>query len=99
MNDLVRSNVHCTNCGRDFGAEFDLAVEGNLTIVCPHCGHEHYRRVEAGEVTERRWASSGVVNTQYASTSTQTFTVTFDSTTSYTTTFTGALWTNLAANT
>ncbi len=69
--NIFRSNVHCTNCGRDFSCELDLSLSGNHTIVCPHCQHEHFRVVRDGEVTEDRWKSSGP--TYSATTSTTMF--------------------------
>lgn len=85
-DNVMRSNVHCTNCRGEFVAELDLDLEGNHVIVCPLCQHEHYRVVRGGEVTEDRWRSSGT--TFYATTFTSTsITLTY---TSWDTTSTGA---------
>ena len=83
----MRSNVHCTNCSREFIATLDLSLNGNHVIVCPHCQHEHYRVVRDGEVTEDRWRSSAQVYFAVIST-----TVTFDA--SYTTSNMTANWLN-----
>jgi DNA-directed RNA polymerase subunit RPC12/RpoP len=55
---VSRSNVYCTNCGREFIAELDLGLNGNHEIICPHCQHVHYRVVRDGVVTEDRYRSS-----------------------------------------
>jgi hypothetical protein len=99
-DNLMRSNVHCTNCYRDFSAELDLDLEGNHVIVCPLCQHEHYRVVRRGVVTEERWrSSSGPV--YYAATSTATISVSYSSWdttstggTSISSTFTRDVWLN-----
>lgn len=35
-----------------------MGINGNHEIVCPHCGHTHYRVVENGRVTGERYRSS-----------------------------------------
>jgi hypothetical protein len=69
---VMRSVVDCTNCGRGFVVELDLELDGNHTIPCPVCRHDHYRVVRGGEVTEDRWRSSmqTYVATTYTTTST-----------------------------
>lgn len=53
----VRSDMHCTECGKNFVAQLDMALDGNHVIECPYCGHEHCRVVTLGKVTDDRWDS------------------------------------------
>jgi|APSaa5957512622_1039677.scaffolds.fasta_scaffold137168_2 DNA-directed RNA polymerase subunit RPC12/RpoP len=60
----IRSDAHCTECSKNFLSEIDVRINGNHTIICPYCGHEHFRKVKDGEVTEDRWDSAtGTYNT------------------------------------
>lgn len=54
----VRTDMHCTNCHKGFLAKIDFDVEGNHEIVCPQCGHSHYRVIEKGKITSDRWSSA-----------------------------------------
>lgn len=60
QDSIVKTDVNCTNCSKNFIAKVDISIEGNHTIICPWCGHCHYRSVAQGKVTETRWNSSGV---------------------------------------
>ena len=53
----VRTDMHCTHCSKTFIATFDLRLDGNHIVECPHCGHEHCRVVKDGVVTSDRWDS------------------------------------------
>lgn len=53
----TRTDLHCTECGKNFIALLDYDIEGNHIVECPHCGHEHCRVIEAGKVTDVRWSS------------------------------------------
>jgi hypothetical protein len=55
----TRQELFCTECRRYVQFNLDLDGDGNYTIPCPNCGHEHYRAVKDGKVTETRWGSSG----------------------------------------
>ena len=55
---LTRSDMDCHNCSKGFVAELDHSVNGNHIIECPYCGHEHYRVMKDGIVTQERWDSS-----------------------------------------
>jgi hypothetical protein len=48
----------CHACEKvvQFTLEHDL--DGCHTIICPNCGHDHYRIVRDGLVTGDRWARS-----------------------------------------
>lgn len=54
---VQRTDMNCHACSKSFVAELDLDLDGEYVIECPHCGHEHYRRVAKGAITERRWGS------------------------------------------
>lgn len=32
-----------------------MLLEGEHVMSCPNCGHEHYRHVKEGQITETRW--------------------------------------------
>lgn len=49
--------MYCHECDRNFVTRFDLRLDGNHVVNCPHCGHEHCRVVTAGQVTGERWDS------------------------------------------
>lgn len=50
----VRSDVHCTACSKTFVTLLDYDTDGHHRIICPYCGHEHWRTIKAGEITEER---------------------------------------------
>ena len=52
---VQRTEMHCHACHKQFVAELDLDISGNFIIECAHCGHEHYRTVKDGQITEGRW--------------------------------------------
>lgn len=51
----VRTDMHCHNCSKGFVAVLDFGIDGPHVIECPRCGHEHYRVIKDGEVTDDRW--------------------------------------------
>lgn len=53
----VRTDVHCHNCSKGFIAELDYDLNGEHVAVCPYCGHDHYRTITKGKITEQRWGS------------------------------------------
>jgi len=53
----MRTDLYCTECGKNFVAQLDLSLDGNHVVECPHCGHEHCRVVKEGKVTDVRWSS------------------------------------------
>jgi DNA-directed RNA polymerase subunit RPC12/RpoP len=54
---LVRTDLHCHNCDKMFIGELDYDIDGQHVIECPHCGHEHCRKIEKGIITDDRWSS------------------------------------------
>jgi len=54
---IQRTNVDCTHCSRVFVAKINHDLDGNHKIICPYCGHEHWRAIKKGIVTADRWGS------------------------------------------
>ncbi len=54
---IVRTDMYCHDCSKTFYASIDFDIDGNHTIICPYCGHEHCRVIENGQVTSERWDS------------------------------------------
>ena len=45
---------NCTNCSWFNYPMLSDQMNGNYTIICGNCGHEHYRVIKDGVVTEDR---------------------------------------------
>lgn len=43
-----------TQCRKYFDTYLRKSMYGNYTIVCPNCGHNHFRVIKDGVVTEDR---------------------------------------------
>jgi len=54
---LVRSDMNCTNCSKNFIAELDHSIDGNHIVECPYCSHEHCRVIKDGKILSDRWDS------------------------------------------
>lgn len=52
---IQRTEIHCHNCSKGFVAALDMDINGNHVIECPHCGHEHCRKIKDGKITGDRW--------------------------------------------
>jgi len=60
---IVRTDMHCHDCSKQFYASIDFEIDGNHIIICPNCGHNHCRVIVNGQVTGERWDSKwGSVN-------------------------------------
>ena len=46
--------MHCTNCSHYNYPMLSDKMSGNYTVICGNCGHEHYRHIKDGVVTEDR---------------------------------------------
>jgi len=73
---MEKQELFCHACERY--VRFDVPdTDGRLIVECPNCGHEHYRIVKNGVITEERWGSANRnMSTVYAtgtSTSTGSF--------------------------
>ncbi len=51
---IVRTDMNCTNCDKNFIAALDYDIDGYHKIACPRCGHLHYRKITNGVVTGER---------------------------------------------
>ena len=51
---LVRTDLYCHHCGKNFIAMINYDFSGNHEIECP-CGHTHCRTIKNGIVTGDRW--------------------------------------------
>jgi len=54
----VKTEMDCTHCSKLFVALVDYSLNGNHSIECPFCGHEHQRVVRGGRITGERWGST-----------------------------------------
>jgi uncharacterized Zn finger protein len=54
---LQRTDMHCHACSGNFVAELDYDLNGDHEIVCPRCGHIHYRTIKDGKITESRYGT------------------------------------------
>lgn len=52
---MIRTDMNCTNCSKNFIAQLALEIDGNHVIECPYCAHEHCRTIKNGAVTSDRW--------------------------------------------
>lgn len=52
-----RTEVHCHECNKTFIAELDFDVNGDHSIICPICSHEHCRTIKDGKITGDRWST------------------------------------------
>ena len=52
---IVRTDMHCHDCGKGFVAAINFDLNGNHVVLCPRCGHQHCRVVQDGKVTGDRW--------------------------------------------
>jgi DNA-directed RNA polymerase subunit RPC12/RpoP len=87
--EIERQELSCHNCKKYVQFNIDLSLDGEHEIICPNCGHIHYRVIKKGIITEARWSSSNVGMNTYVINTTQltcTATSTFEnySTTGYT---------------
>jgi DNA-directed RNA polymerase subunit RPC12/RpoP len=53
----TKTVMDCHECSKQFVALLDYTVAGNHIVECPHCGHEHCRKIENGKITGERWDS------------------------------------------
>ena len=59
LPQVEHQELHCHACNNYVQFDIDLSLNGNHTLKCPNCGHEHFRVVRDGVITESRWKSSG----------------------------------------
>lgn len=49
----LKQKEYCHNCGNYVEFEFDDTTEKQI-IICPNCGHEHWRELDEGQLTNIR---------------------------------------------
>jgi DNA-directed RNA polymerase subunit RPC12/RpoP len=59
---LVRTDVYCHSCTKNFIARINFDLDGQHEIECPYCGHLHYRMIKAGVVTNDRYQSDSTTH-------------------------------------
>ena len=59
---IVRTDLDCTSCSKVFVAKINYDLDGNHKILCPYCGHQHFRTIKKGVVTGDRWGSQHGAN-------------------------------------
>ena len=57
---IERQELHCHNCDRYVQFDIDTELNGRHILNCPNCGHEHYRIVSDGIITDERWGSNNL---------------------------------------
>ena len=82
LKPVEKQELHCHNCDKYVQFDIDINLDGPHVIICPNCGHDHYRVVNKGIITGDRWGQSQSQQQIYQATN-----VSF--TTSSTTTATG----------
>jgi hypothetical protein len=51
----VKFEFYCNECNKYFDIKLNTAHNGNYRIHCPICDHIHYREIENGKITDRRF--------------------------------------------
>lgn len=76
---IERQELYCHNCGKYVQFNLDLSLDGNYKLDCPNCGHDHYRVVKDGKITDERYGQSSaqqsyqqIYTTSYTTQSTYT---------------------------
>lgn len=54
QSGIVRTDVYCHACDRNFIAHIDYDVDGKHVVECPYCGHHHFRQIQQGIVSKQR---------------------------------------------
>lgn len=55
---IRKQELYCHNCNGYVRFELDTEMNGQHVLKCPKCHHEHYRYVEDGQISDRRWGSA-----------------------------------------
>lgn len=48
---------YCNNCCGYFVVRLRTNIRADYAVVCPSCGHEHFRTIHKGEITSDRHSS------------------------------------------
>jgi len=63
QSGIVRTDMYCHDCNKNFLAHIDYDIDGQHIIECPACGHSHYRKIINGRVTSERYDSDPTTKT------------------------------------
>ena len=55
MADTQRQELACPECRKVYRFDLDFGLDGNHEVICPGCGHAHYRIIVDGRITEARY--------------------------------------------
>lgn len=51
----IEAEFWCGSCRHYIYVKLNAGLEGNHIVVCPQCGHKHYRLVKNGVITSDRF--------------------------------------------
>ena len=54
----IEAEFWCGECRHYIYVKLNTGLEGNHIVVCPQCGHKHYRLVKCGVITSDRFNES-----------------------------------------
>ena len=54
----IGQEIFCHGCNNYVQFNIDTELDGKHVLHCPVCGHEHYRFVKEGVITNDRWGTS-----------------------------------------
>lgn len=94
---MEKQELYCHNCTKYVRFDIDLNVNANYLLVCPECGHQHYRRVVDGVITDERWGqdpSQEVITITATSTSATSYLASATSSTTSATMYLRQAWAN-----
>lgn len=60
---IENSELYCHVCNKYVQFQLNFQMNGQHVIKCPNCGHEHYRYINDGKISDRRWGSSNALFT------------------------------------
>jgi len=97
--DVRRQELWCHNCDHHVQFNLDLSLDGNHTLTCPNCGHEHCRVVEAGRITGIRWDSRKAADWGATGVTSTSNSVTLVAYATASSSYTGDLWLTMVGGT
>lgn len=81
--NIERQELYCHNCGGYVQFNLDLSIDDNYVLYCPKCGHDHYRVVKNGKITDERWGQSSNQNQSSTNATTISTSITYTQTSTY----------------
>ena len=52
MHEKVTQEFYCNGCDGYFRVRLNIALDRNVVVVCPNCGHRHARGIKKGVIIE-----------------------------------------------